>query len=79
MDEKFRAIVGVIIPRVVDLIVKNVGIDEISATNALYISKTYEMLNNEETKLWHFSPLTLYNIWRTENATGDIVLPEEGV
>ena len=32
----------------------------------------------EETKLWHFSPLTLFNMYDEERNTGGFSFPEEG-
>ena len=34
-------------------------------------SKTHEMLENVEMKLWHFSPLAAFDMWENEEATGD--------
>ena len=52
MDEKFNFILSiVIIPQAVDLIVKNEGLDDISAINEFYHSKTYELLAKEQTKM----------------------------
>lgn len=78
MDEKFSSILSIaLIPQTVDLIVKNEGLDDISAMNEFYYSKTYEMLEKEETKMWHFSPMTVYSMWKHEKETGEIVFPEE--
>lgn len=78
MDEKFKAILSVVlIPQVVDLIVKNNSLNDADALNAFYKSKTYELLSKENTKIWHFSPLTVYSIWEEERKTGKLILPEE--
>ena len=78
MDEKFNAILSIaLIPQTVDLIVRNEGLDDISALNEFYCSVTYEMLSKEETKMWHFSPMTIYSMWKHERETGEIVFPEE--
>ena len=78
MDEKFNAILSIaLIPQAVDLIVENEGLDDISAMSEFYHSKTYEMLAREETKLWHFSPLTVYSMWKHEKKTGELEFPEE--
>lgn len=78
MDEKFNSILSIaLIPQTVDLIVKNEELDDISAINEFYYSKTYEMLVKEETKMWHFSPMTVYSMWKHEKETGEIVFPEE--
>ena len=78
MDEKFNSILSIaLIPEIVDLIVKNEGLDDISAMNEFYHSKTYEMLAKEETKMWQFSPMTVYSMWKHEKETGEVVFPEE--
>ena len=78
MDEKFNSILSIaLIPQTVDLIVKNEWLDDISAMNEFYYSKTYEMLAKEETKMWHFSPMTVYSMWKHERETGEVVFPEE--
>ncbi|MBQ7377537.1 MAG: hypothetical protein IJW71_04365 [Clostridia bacterium] len=78
MDEKFNSILSVaLIPKTVDLIVQNEKIDDISAINEFYQSKTYALLAEEETKMWHFSPLTVYSMWKHEKETGEIVFPED--
>ena len=78
MDEKFNSILSIaLIPQTVDRIVKDEGLDDISAMNEFYHSKTYEMLAKEETKMWHFSPMTVYSMWKHEKETGEVVFPEE--
>ncbi len=78
MDEKFNAILSiVIIPQTVGLIAEKEGLDDISALNVFYHSRTYEFLAREETKMWHYSPLTLYSMWKHETETGEIVFPED--
>ena len=78
MDEKFNSILSIaLIPKIVDLIARNEGLDDISAMNEFYLSGTYELLAKEETKMWHFSPMTIYSMWKHEKETGEIVFPEE--
>ena len=78
MDTKFNAILSVtLVPQIIDLIIQKELLDETAALNAFYRSKTYDVLSDENTKLWHYSPLTLYSIWKTERETGNIVFPED--
>lgn len=78
MDEKFNSILSIaLISQTVNLIVEKEGLDEISAMNNFYSSKTYEMLEKEETKMWHFSPMTIYSMWKYEKETGKLEFPEE--
>ena len=66
-----------IISPVIELICQKYKIDEITATTRFYTSTVYTLLENEETKVWHFSPLTLFNMFDEETQTGDFVIPEE--
>lgn len=78
MDEKFNAILSIaIIPQTVSLIAQNEKIDEIKALNEFYNSKVYALLSDEETKMWHYSPLMIYSMWKGEKETGEIPFPEE--
>lgn len=76
-DEKFTAVMGVLVEQVVHLITENYEYDELTASNAFYNSEVYALLEQEETKLWHFSPLTLFNMFDEEQKTGRFTLPEE--
>lgn len=78
MDKKkFETMLILIVPAVIKLIVENHHLDEITASEQFYNSLTYEKLEQEETKLWHFSPLTLFNMYDEERKTGMINYPEE--
>lgn len=77
MDEKFNSILSIaLIPQVIDLIVSSEGLDEISAMNEFYQSKTYEILAKEDTKMWHYSAMTIHFIFKHERETGEIIFPE---
>ena len=78
MDKKkFESMLILIVPDVVKLIVENDQIDEIKASDMFYSSRVYEKLEQEDTKLWHLSPLTLYNMFEEEQKTGKVIFPEE--
>lgn len=75
---QFHTILGtIIVPQVVNKIRNERNIDDVEATKMFYRSKTYEVLSREETAVWHFSPLTLFNVWKCENETGEVIWPEE--
>ncbi len=79
-EEKYSALLSMaIVPQVVDIIVREEHMSDVEAINVFYQSETYALLEKEETKIWHYSPLTIYHIWKTERKTGKIELPEEGV
>lgn len=75
--EKFSAVMGMLVEQIVHLIAENYAYDEMTASNEFYNSKAYALLEQEETKLWHFSPLTLFNMFDEEKKTGGFILPEE--
>lgn len=75
-QKKFEAMLVLIVPRVIGLIVQESGLDELTATRAFYESKLYSLLEQEDTKLWHLSPLTLFNMYDEERKTGNITFPE---
>ena len=78
MDEEFQSILSVaLIPQIVALIAVREKMGEDEAMEAFYRSETYELLSREETKQWHYSPLTLCRIWEQERQTGALVFPEE--
>ena len=75
--EKFGAVMGVLVEQIVHLITENYAYDEMTAVNEFYNSKVYALLEQEETKLWHFSPLTLFKLFDEEQKMGTFELPEE--
>ena len=77
-DKSFTAVLGIIVPEIVHRISENYSCDEVAATEEFYASKVYALLEQEETKLWHFSPLTLFNMYDEERNTGSFSFPEEG-
>jgi beta-galactosidase/beta-glucuronidase len=75
--KKFSGILMIISGRLLQVIEneRNVGIKE--AADLLYNSNLYEMLEIEESKLWHLSIPTLYNLLNEELTTGKITYPQE--
>lgn len=53
------------------LIAKNREISEMDALRLFLASETHAMLVDDALKLWHFSPLAVYDMWESEEATGD--------
>ena len=76
-QKKFEAMLVLIVPKIVGLIVGNHGVDEVTATRKFYESKVYAFLEEEDTKLWHLSPLMLFQMYDEEVKTGSITFPEE--
>ncbi len=76
-DQKFEAILTLLVPQVVQLICENDSVDEVEASREFYGSRVYSLLEQEDTKLWHFSPLTLFKMYTEEKRTGNFEIPEE--
>ena len=75
-QKKFEAMLVLIVPKVIGLITANCEMDEVEATRAFYESKVYSLLEQEDTKMWHLSPLMLFNMFEEEQKTGNITFPE---
>ncbi len=77
-QEQFNAMMAVVfVPPVVALIAGNYNLSEIQATNDFYNSKVFEALSDENLKVWHFSPLLLFEMYKEEKETGSFTYPEE--
>jgi len=76
-QEKLSALLSILAPSIIQLIIENRKMTNIEAVNLLYNSLLYEMLENEASKLWHLSPLILYELLEEELNTGKIDYPEE--
>ena len=75
--EKFNAMLILLVPQIIHLIAENDSCDEVTASKIFYLSKVYSLLEEEETKLWHLSALTLFHMFDEERKTGMITFPEE--
>ncbi|MCA5962969.1 hypothetical protein LC724_24820 [Blautia sp. RD014234] len=64
--QKFEAMLMLLVPQVIHLITENYPYDEVSATKEFYDSEVYSFLEQEDTKLWHLSALTLFNMFDEE-------------
>ena len=75
-NKKFAAILPVIVSGLVNKIIEETNIKEDEAFEKLYNSKLYNMLETEETKVWHYSVPMLYDLYKDEMTTGELVLPD---
>ena len=53
------------------LIAEKLGVSEMEGLRLFLNSETHQMLADNELKLWYFSPLVIYDMWKCEQATGD--------
>lgn len=78
MDKKkFEAMLVFLVPQIVHKIVEQYAWDEVTAAKEFYSSKVYSFLEQEDTKLWHLSARTLFNMFDEEKQTGTFTFPEE--
>lgn len=76
-EVSIKAMLELIVPRLVKKIIETQNITEKEALTAVYASELYRQLEREETKLWHLSVPTLFDLWLEEKETGNITYPEE--
>jgi hypothetical protein len=74
---QFKATLEMLVPLIIKEIEKARSITGREAFELLYSSFLYSKLEQEQTKLWHLSPLTLANLLNEELETGNIDFPEE--
>ena len=76
-DQKFDAIMTLLVPQILPFIMQNYAVDEIAASKMFYESDVYAILEQEDIKLWHLSPLSIYTMFDEEQKTGKFEFPEE--
>lgn len=76
-ENQFNAMLAIIVPSIIELIIKNSNLDADKAISLFYKSKLYQELSDEKSKLWHYSPMTLYTMYQDELLTGSYGYPEE--
>ena len=74
---EFKATLQMLIPMVIQTIIEKRNVSVIKAIELLYKSKLYKKLEVEKTKLWHLSPLALYELLDNEITTGNLIFPTE--
>lgn len=55
------------ISRVAAMYAADFGVSILEAIKKIYASATYKELENEESKLWHYGPVALYQTLLAEN------------
>lgn len=75
--KEFQTVLQIISSRLVQMIAKEMRISDKQALTLLYSSILYEKLEREETKVWHLSVPTLFELFVEEQETGKIIFPEE--
>jgi len=73
---RFEIVLQVVSTGLIEKIITETGLKEDEAIEKLYSSALYSMLENEETKVWHYSVTLLYELYKKEITTGKLTLPE---
>ena len=68
-DNQFSAMLAIIVPPIIEQIIKNSNVDENKAISKFYQSELYKELADEESKL--------YTMYQDELLTGSYDYPEE--
>jgi hypothetical protein len=76
-EQRFSAHLFLLVPQIIEIIMKEQQINEEKATELLYTSELYAQLEDEKTKLWHLASLALFELFQEEYQTGNISYPEE--
>jgi hypothetical protein len=64
------------IPAIAELIAQNSSLDFNGALHCLYTSQLFKDLDDEKTKIWHFSSVLLYDLLMQEKLTAKIDYPD---
>lgn len=73
---KFSAILTLIVAAVADKITTEYHLDENLAIEKLYSTQLYLYLEDEKTKMWHYSADKIFDLYKSETETGKLELPE---
>jgi hypothetical protein len=73
---QFAAIMPYISADLVGMIAEKENISENAAITKLYNSELYAILEQEDTKVWHYSTHMLYSLLKQEETTGKIEFPD---
>ena len=74
--EKFEALLPLIVAALIQKIMERKKMSRDEAFSRLYGSGLYFFLDNEKTKVWHYSVEKLFQLFEMEMDTGRIDLPE---
>ncbi len=73
---QFELVLQTISAGLVAKIISEKQLEEDAAVDKLYSSALYAALEQEKTKVWHYSVPMLYDLWDEECKSGELILPE---
>lgn len=74
--KKFESVFPIVCSALAGMIADKEGLTEEESISKLYTSRLYEKLENEETKVWHYSTEKLFDLFKEEISTGKATFPE---
>jgi hypothetical protein len=75
-QEQFEAILPLKVECIVKELIHKKQFPLYDALLYLYSSQLYQLLEKEDTKVWHYSPMMLVELLEHEKRTGKLRLPE---
>ncbi len=75
-SEQYTALFPVICADVVQYMMEQESISESKATESFYKSRLYNLLEQEDMKLWQYSTPMLYTLLTEERRTGKMTFPD---
>ena len=79
MNKNISSVIAMITPGIITLLMDNRRQSLEEASETLYNSRLYKMLEDEKTKVWRLSYPLLYDLLVEELTTGEITFPEEQI
>jgi hypothetical protein len=79
MAKNISAVIAMITSGIIGLLMEKRGLALVEAADILYNSHLYEVLEDEETKVWRLSYPLLFDLLEEELTTGQITFPEEQI
>jgi len=73
---EFESILPLKVEGVAELLIEERKMSLQSALEYLYSSQLYALLEQEETKMWYYSPQMLAHLLENEKRTGKLELPQ---
>jgi hypothetical protein len=73
--QQFEAIFPLKVEGIVEQLISQHKMPLQDALEYLYCSQLYALLENEETKMWHYSPQMLLYLLENEKETGKLIIP----
>lgn len=75
-NPNYTSIIPYKISEITSLIIENKKIKFEDAINYLYLSKLYDFLSDEKTKLWHLSSYKLFELLEKEKQSNNFDFPD---